>query len=92
MSLLSSNDFDALRRAMYRGDEICMVRQLRDLEVTAKTCPVTYPWTVSMVIQIQVKKGQYSWIQNFETVEEAKQGLKKGYGTIYEIWRILGGT
>ena len=92
MNLLSVNDFDALQRALRRGDEICMVRQLRDLEVIAKTCPVAYPWTVSMVIQIQVKKGQYSWTQNFETIEEAKQGLKKGYGTIYDICKILGGN
>ena len=91
MNLLSANDFDALRRAMYRGDEIRIVRQLRDLEVIAQTCPVTYPWTVSMVIQIQVKKGQYSWIQSFESIEEAKEGLRKGYGTIYQICKILGG-
>ena len=91
MSLLSANDFDALRRALYRRDEICMVRRMGDLEVTAKTCPVTYPWTVAMVIQIQVQKGQYSWIQNFETIEAAKEGLRKGYSTIYQVYKILGG-
>ena len=92
MNLLSANDFDALQRALRRGDELRIVRQLRDLEVTVQTCPVTYPWTVSMIIQVQVKRGQYSWTQNFETVEEAKQGLKKGYGIIYEICKVLGGT
>ena len=92
MNLLSSKDFDSLEKAMRRGDEICMVREMKDLEVTAKTCAVTYPWTVPMVVQIQVKKGQYSWSQSFETIEEAKQGLTKGYGVVFQVYKILGGN
>ena len=91
MNLLSANDFDALKKAMLRGEEICLERGLGDFSVTAKTCPVAYPWPVSMVVQIQVKKGDYSWSQNFETIEAAREGLKKGCGLVYQIHKILGG-
>lgn len=75
MNLLSDNDFHALRKAMLRGEEISLVRTLGDVIVSAKTCCVTAPWTVAMVLQVRMAKGQYSWTQNFENVEEAKHRL-----------------
>ena len=77
MNLLSDNDFQVLKRAMIRNEEISMTRTLKDVSVTAKTCCVDAPWTVSMVLQIRMSKGKYSWIQNFERVEEAKKKLDK---------------
>ena len=77
MNLLSDNDFQVLKRAMIRNEEISMTRTLKDVSVTATTCPVTNPWTVSMVLQIRMAKGRYAWTQNFERVEEAQKKLDK---------------
>ena len=75
MNLLSDNDFQVLKTAMSRNEEVSMERTLEDVSVSAKTCRVAAPWTVSMVLQIRMAKGQYSWTQNFENVEEAKHRL-----------------
>jgi hypothetical protein len=75
VNLLSDNDFHVLRKAMVRGEEISLERTLEDVSVSAKTCCVAAPWTVSMVLQIRMAKGKFSWIQNFENVEEARRRL-----------------
>jgi hypothetical protein len=75
VNLLSDNDFQVLKTAMSRNEEVSMERTLEDVSVSAKTCRVAAPWTVSMVLQIRMAKGKFSWIQNCESVAEAKRRL-----------------
>lgn len=73
MNLLSSNDFKTLREALMNGEETYLIRTLRDTTVSARTCRVGPPWDVDMILQIQMEKGSISWIQNFKTVDTAKE-------------------
>ena len=41
--------------------------------VTAKTLRVGHPWKVEMIVQIKVDKTHISWVQNHESVEEARR-------------------
>ena len=75
MNLLSDKDFQVLRNAIRQHEEICLVRSLRDVSITAKTCRVKEPWPTSMVVQVLMTKGDYRWTQNFQQVEEAKRQL-----------------
>lgn len=73
MGLLSANDYNTLSAALRRGDEIELVRSLGDWKVTAKTIKSKAPWPVFMIVQVQEHKGNVTWTQNFESVEEAKR-------------------
>jgi len=77
MNLLSANDFKTLREAVLLREEKCLIRTLRDISVRAMTFQVGPPWPVDMVIQIQMEKGNISWIQNFTTVEAAKKQIDR---------------
>ena len=73
MNLLSTNDFKALKEAMLRREEICLVRTFRDLIVSASTCKAAPPWTEDMIVQVRMEKGHVSWIQNFKSADTAKK-------------------
>lgn len=75
MNLLSANDFDALANAMRRNEEVSMWRSLGKVTVRANTIKVGSPWPVSMILQIQMEKGNILWMQNFTNVTEAKQRM-----------------
>jgi len=75
LNLLSENDFKTIRSAMMRCEEINLLRTLGDISVLAKTCFADDPWSVPMILQIQMKKGKYKCIQNFERVEDAQPQL-----------------
>lgn len=75
MGLLSTKDYNILASAMRRGEEIVVERTLGSTSVTAKTCRVAYPWQVPMIVQVRVVKGGFSWVQNFESVEEARRNV-----------------
>lgn len=75
MNLLSANDFDALANAMLRHEEISMWRSLGNVVVRARTLHVDSPWTVDMILQIQMERGNIAWIQNFLNVREAKERM-----------------
>ena len=76
MNLLSANDFDALTNAMGRHEELSLWRSLGDVIVRARTVPVSSPWQVDMVLQIQMERGNISWIKNFTTAEAAKEHME----------------
>ena len=71
VSLLSSNDWDALSRAMRRMEEITLVRTLGREKVTARTLRAPLPWRVGMIVQIRRESPHIDTVQNFESVEEA---------------------
>lgn len=74
MGLLSANDFNALQEAMRCGEEVSIPRTLRDITITAATYRVKNPpWDVDIIIQIRIGQGNITYIQNFKTVEAAKQ-------------------
>ncbi len=75
MSLLSTKDYNILASAMRRGEEIVVERTLGSTSVVAKTCRVAYPWQVPMIVQVWVTKGGLFWVQNFESVEEARRNV-----------------
>lgn len=75
MGLLSTKDYNILANAMRRGEEIVVERTLGSTSVVAKTCRVAYPWQVPMIVQVRVVKGGFSWVQNFESVEEARRNV-----------------
>lgn len=75
MGLLSTKDYSILSAAMRRGEEIVLERTLGSTSVVAKTFRVAYPWQVPMIVQVRVVKGGFSWVQNFESVEEARRNV-----------------
>lgn len=77
MNLLSANDFDALGNAMRKQQEISMWRSLGDVIVRANTIKVGSPWPVSMILQIQMERGNIAWTQNFSSVMDAKHQMER---------------
>ena len=75
MNLLSANDFDALGNAMRKQEEISMWRSLGDLIVRARTIHVGSPWPVSMILQVQMERGNLTVMQNFASVMDAKERM-----------------
>lgn len=76
MNLLSANDFDALGNAMRKQEELYLWRSLGDVIVSARTVQVGSPWPVSMILQVQMEKGNIAWIQNFANVMDAKERME----------------
>jgi hypothetical protein len=84
MGLLSANDFNALKEAMRYGEEIKLTRTLRDITITAGTYRVKKPpWDVDMIIQVRFEQGNITYIQNFKTVEAAKQQVYSWQTRLY---------
>ena len=77
MNLLSTNDFKFLKEAMILREEKFLIRTFRDLTVSAQTCRVDPPWTVDMIVQIRMEKGHISWVQNFKSVDAAKEYMDR---------------
>lgn len=77
MNLLSTNDFKALKEAMTLREKKCLIRTFRGLTVSAETCRVDPPWTVDMIVQIRMEKGNISWVQNFKSVDTAKEYMDR---------------
>ena len=75
MSLLSAGDYRDLKEAMRNREEISLTRKKRDVTVTASTCRVSPPWDVDMVIHIRLEQGNVTYLQNFKTVDAAKQSV-----------------
>ena len=75
MNLLSANDFDTLASAMRRHEEISMWRSLGNVVVRARTLHVDSPWSVDIVLQIQMERGNIAWIQNFLNARDAKEQM-----------------
>ena len=75
MSLLSAGDYRDLKEAMRNREEISLTRTKRDVTVTASTCRVSPPWDVDMVIHIRLEQGNVTHLQNFKTVDAAKQSV-----------------
>ena len=75
MSLLSTNDYKTLREALLHHEEKSLLRASRDISVKATTIPVGEPWDVDMVLRIQMERNHIIQIQNFRTVEAAKQQI-----------------
>jgi len=77
VNLLSANDFDALGNAMRKQQELSMWRSLGNVIVRARTIPVKSPWPVSMILQIQMERGNIAWTQNFSNVMDAKHQMER---------------
>ena len=75
MSLLSAGDYRFLKEAMRNHEEISLTRTMRDVTITASTCRVSPPWDVDMVVQVRLEQGNVTYLQNFKTVEAAKQSV-----------------
>ena len=75
MSLLSAGDYRSLKEAMRNHEEISLTRTKSDITVTASTCRVSPPWDVDMVIHIRLEQGNVTYLQNFKTVDAAKQNI-----------------
>ena len=76
MNLLSANDFDALSNAMRRHEEISLWRSLGKVIVRARTIQVGAPWPVDTILQIQMERGNITWIQNFVNTADAKKHME----------------
>ena len=76
MSLLSANDFKFLKDCLLHREEKTLEKNIRDISIKARTLRAEPPWDVSMILQIQVEKGNVAFIQNFKSTEEAKQRLR----------------
>lgn len=83
MSLLSAGDYRALKEAMRNREEISLTKTKRDVTITASTCRVTPPWDVDMVVQIRLEQGNVTYLQNFKTVDAAKQGIYSWQTRLY---------
>jgi len=77
VNLLSTNDFDALSNAMRKHEEISMWRSLKDVIVRARTIRVGSPWSVDMILQIQMERGNIAWTQNFMNARDAKESMDR---------------
>ena len=77
MNLFSANDFDCLKTAMLKHEEIVLQRNLGALEMTAKTFRVTPPWHVDMIVQIKKEQENVMWIQNFASIEDARRACER---------------
>lgn len=77
MNLLSANDFDALSNAMRKNEEVSMWRSLKDVIVRARTIRVGSPWSVDMILQIQMERGNIAWTQNFMNARDAKESMDR---------------
>ena len=77
MNLFSANDFDCLKTAMLKHEEIVLQRTLGSLEMTAKTFQVTPPWQVDMIVQIKKEQGNVLWIQNFADIDDARRACER---------------
>ena len=77
MNLFSANDFNQLKNAMQKHEEIVLQRTLGNLEMTAKTLPVTSPWPVDMIVQVKKEQGNVMWIQNFANIEDARRACAR---------------
>lgn len=73
VNLLSENDWKTLSAALRRMDEITLTRTLGDEKITAQTRPAGHPWTVAAIVQIRYENRYLVWVQNFESVEEARR-------------------
>ena len=80
MNLLSANDFDTLANAMRGHKEISMWRSLGNVIVRARTLHVDSPWSVDMVLQIQMERGNIVWVQNFLNARDAKESMDSWNG------------
>lgn len=76
MNLLSANDFDHLKNAMLRHEEIVLYRRLNDFQMTAKTLRASSPWPGDMIVQIRKEHGNVVWIKNFQSVDDAISACK----------------
>ena len=75
MSLLSAGDYRTLKEAMRNHEEISLTRTMRDVTITASTCRVSPPWDVDMVVHIRLEQGNVTYLQNFKTVDAAKESI-----------------
>lgn len=76
MKLLSNNDLRHLSAAQHRGKEIALERETADgtLRVMVRTMPVNSPpWTVPMVIHIEVWEPRMKSYQNLASVEDLRR-------------------
>lgn len=77
MNLLSANDFDHLKNAMLRHEEIVLERKLNGEKITARTFRVKPPWQVDMIVQIRKERGNVISIQNFADIEDARKACEQ---------------
>lgn len=77
MTLLSANDFKALKDAMTKRREIALTRTMAGVTVEARTVPLPEAWEKDMGVQMRVEWGWLTWLQTFDNVGSAQEMLKE---------------
>lgn len=62
-------------KALKNQDEISITFPTEKGTVTMRTIKGGYPWGREMLIQVRVEDCGFSWLQTFETLEEARKAL-----------------
>jgi hypothetical protein len=62
-------------KALKKQDEISITFPVEGRMVTMKTIQGGQPWGRDMLIQVRVEDCGFSWLQTFETLEEARKAL-----------------
>lgn len=73
--LLSKNDIDALSTALRRLQSLTLTRALGALEITVSVRPAPAVWPVAMLVQVRKKEKGVEWVQNFESLEKAREAI-----------------
>ena len=68
-------DWRALQEAMEHRREITIEATVNGYAVTMRTLKAGRAWGVPMVVQLRVERGNVTWLQTFETVEEMEGRL-----------------
>ena len=73
--MISENDWKHVSQALQRMEEITLTRALGPEEITVQTFLTPRAWPVAIIIQVKYKSPHIDWVQNYESVEEAKRCL-----------------
>lgn len=73
--VLSENDWKHVSQALQRMEEITLPRALGKKEITVRTLQVKRAWPVAMIVQVKYNSPNLDWVQNYESVEEARRCL-----------------
>lgn len=74
-TVLSENDWKCVSQALQRMEEITLHRTLGKKELTVRTLQVKRAWPVAMIVQVKYRSPNLDWVQNYESVEEARRCL-----------------
>jgi hypothetical protein len=82
MTILDEKEWSRLKQAMARREVVKIERNYVQLNASVSffTREVTFPWPVDMILTVRVKFQGGIWHQHFESVEAAREAIKKWDG------------